>query len=136
MRRGIGGLLILACLFVVLSVTAPAAQVRLRVATLRGPSEPVTAPLMRWDAALQKDTSGEIKVGVFESWSVVSNQQDAYRQVKTGTVDLTLSIVVKDDVPGLQIASFPYAFRGYEDWRKFMDGPAIERMKDEFRQKT
>jgi TRAP-type C4-dicarboxylate transport system substrate-binding protein len=52
----------------------------------------------------------EIKGQVFDAGSVVSNQQDAYSQVKTGTVDLTLSIVVKDDVPGLQIATFPYAF--------------------------
>jgi tripartite ATP-independent transporter DctP family solute receptor len=85
---------------------------------------------------MDKETNGEIKVSVFDSGSVVSNQQDAYSQVKTGTVDLTLSIVVKDDVPGLQIATFPYAFRGYEDWRKFMNGPAVEKMKDEFRAKT
>jgi TRAP-type C4-dicarboxylate transport system substrate-binding protein len=136
MQRGIGRLLVLACLVTVMSVTSTAAQVRLRAATIHGPSQPFTLSLKRWAAAMEKETNGEIKVAVFDSGSVVSNQQDAYSQVKTGTVDLTLSIVVKDDVPGLQIATFPYAFRGYEDWRKFMDGPAIERMKDEFRQKT
>ena len=67
---------------------------------------------------------------------MVSNQQDAYSQVKTGSVDLTLSIVVKDDVPALQIASFPYAFRDYADWRKFMNGPDLQKLKDEFREKT
>jgi TRAP-type transport system periplasmic protein len=136
MRRSIGGLLILAGLFTILSVTSAASEVRLRAATIHSPSQPFTLSLKRWAAAMDKETNGEIKVSVFDSGSVVSNQQDAYSQVKTGTVDLTLSIVVKDDVPGLQIATFPYAFRGYEDWRKFMNGPAVEKMKDEFRAKT
>ena len=48
---------------------------------------------------MDEATEGEIDVAVFDSGSVVSNQQDAYAQVKLGTVDVTLASLVKDDVP-------------------------------------
>ncbi len=120
-----------------LTASAPAfSQTRFRIATIHGPTQPFTLSLKRFATSMERDTNGEIKGQVFDAGSVVSNQQDAYSQVKTGTVDLTLSIVVKDDVPGLQIATFPYAFRSYTDWRKFMNGPDMQKLKDEFRQKT
>ncbi len=136
MINRIGQVLVLLALFGVLIATPAASEVRLRVATIHGPTQPFTLSLRRWAASMERESGGEIKVAVFDSGSVVSNQQDAYSQVKTGSVDMTLSIVVKDDVPALQIATFPYAFRGYADWRKFMNGPDIQKLKDEFRQKT
>lgn len=136
MRQRIGQVLVLASLLGVLFATPAVSEIRLRVATIHGPTQPFTLSLRRWAASMERESGGEIKVAVFDSGSVVSNQQDAYSQVKTGSVDMTLSIVVKDDVPALQIASFPYAFRGYADWRKFMNGPDIQKLKDEFRQKT
>lgn len=136
MRQRIGQVLVLASLFGVLFATPAVSEIRLRAATIHGPTQPFTQSLRRWAASMERESGGEIKVAVFDSGSIVSNQQDAYSQVKTGSVDMTLSIVVKDDVPALQIASFPYAFRGYADWRKFMNGPDIQKLKDEFRQKT
>lgn len=136
MRQRIGQVLVLASLLGVLFATPAVSEIRLRAATIHGPTQPFTLSLRRWAASMERESGGEIKVAVFDSGSVVSNQQDAYSQVKTGSVDMTLSIVVKDDVPALQIASFPYAFRGYADWRKFMNGPDIQKLKDEFRQKT
>ena len=136
MRQRIGQVLVLASLLNVLFAAPAVSEIRLRAATIHGPTQPFTLSLRRWAASMERESGGEIKVAVFDSGSVVSNQQDAYSQVKTGSVDMTLSIVVKDDVPALQIASFPYAFRGYADWRKFMNGPDIRKLKDEFRQKT
>lgn len=136
MRQRIGQVLVLAGLFGVLFATPAVSEIRLRAATIHGPTQPFTQSLRRWAASMERESGGEIKVAVFDSGSIVSNQQDAYSQVKTGSVDMTLSIVVKDDVPALQIASFPYAFRGYADWRKFMNGADIQKLKDEFRQKT
>jgi len=136
MRQRIGQVLVLASLLNVLFAAPAVSEIRLRAATIHGPTQPFTLSLRRWAASMERESGGEIKVAVFDSGSVVSNQQDAYSQVKTGSVDMTLSIVVKDDVPALQIATFPYAFRGYADWRRFMNGPDIQKLKDEFRQKT
>jgi TRAP-type transport system periplasmic protein len=136
MRKAFGIMLALVSVSGVLTVTPAQSEIRFRVATIHGPTQPFTLSLRRFAASMERDSNGEIKGQVFDSGSVVSNQQDAYSQVKTGSVDLTLSIVVKDDVPALQIASFPYAFRGYADWRKFMDGPDMQKLKDEFREKT
>ena len=135
MRNGIGLLLILAGLCG-LFATPAASEVRLRAANIHAASQPYTQALRRFGAALEKESGGEIKVSVFDSGSVVSNQQDAYSQVKTGTVDLTIASIVKDDVPALQISNFPYAFRNYQEWRKYMDGADVQRMKEEFRQKS
>jgi TRAP-type transport system periplasmic protein len=112
------------------------AAVRLRAANIHGPSQPYTLALKRWAEQVDKATGGEVKISVFDSGSVVSNQQDAYSQVKLGTIDATVAIVVKDDVPALQIAAFPYAFRDYPSWRAFMDGPDIQRLTEEFRTRT
>jgi TRAP-type transport system periplasmic protein len=112
------------------------AAVRLRAANIHGPSQPYTLALKRWAEQVDKATGGEVKISVFDSGSVVSNQQDAYSQVKLGTIDATVAIVVKDDVPALQIAAFPYAFRDYSSWRAFMDGPDIQRLTEEFRTRT
>ena len=112
------------------------AEVRIRAANIHAPTQPYTLALKRWGEALGEASAGEIAVAVFDSGSVVSNQQDAYGQVKTGTVDVTLISLVKDDVPELQIASFPYAFTSYEDWRAFMDGEFVQGLMNEFREKT
>lgn len=136
MRKAFGFLLVFSALAGLATASPALSETRLRVATIHGPTQPFTLALRRFAASMERDTKGEVKGQVFDSGSVVSNQQDAYSQVKTGSVDLTLSIVVKDDVPGLQIASFPYAFRSYADWRKFMNGPEMQKLKDEFRQKT
>lgn len=117
--------------------TAPVgAEVKIRAANIHAPSQPYTLALKRWGEQLGEATDGEIDVAVFDSGSVVSNQQDAYAQVKLGTVDVTLASLVKDDVPALQISSFPYAFTSYGSWRAFMDGDYVQQLMDEFREKT
>jgi TRAP-type transport system periplasmic protein len=126
---------VIAGLLVGLPVSGEAA-VRLRAANIHGPSQPYTLALKRWAEQVDKATGSEVKISVFDSGSVVSNQQDAYSQVKLGAIDATVAIVVKDDVPALQIAAFPYAFRDYQSWRAFMDGPDIQRLTEEFRTKT
>jgi len=51
-------------------------------------------------------------------------------------IDATITLVVKDDVPSLQIIAFPYAFKSYESWRNFMDGDFIKAKEDEYLKKT
>jgi tripartite ATP-independent transporter DctP family solute receptor len=128
-------LFVLACGLLAES-TATQAATRLRAANIHGSAQPYTQALKRWAEEVDKATNGEVKIAVFDSGSVVSNQQDSYSQVKLGTVDATISILVKDDVPALQIVAFPYAFRGYEDWRAFMDSPDMAKLMEEFRTKT
>lgn len=112
------------------------AQTKLRAANIHGPTQPYTLALERWAERVAERTGGEVTISVHPSGSVVSNQQDSYSQVRLGTVDATISIAVKDDVPELQLAVFPYAFRSYEEWRSFMDGPQMAQWMDEFREKT
>jgi tripartite ATP-independent transporter DctP family solute receptor len=112
------------------------AEVKLRAANIHAPTQPYTLALKRWGEMLGEQSGGEIEVAVFDSGTVVSNQQDSYSQVKLGTVDVTLASLVKDDVPALQIATFPYAFTSYETWRAFMDGDFVQGLTDEFRERT
>lgn len=133
-RNRLASALIAVAFGILTSTVAEAAN--LRAANIHGPTQPYTLALQRWAEQLQAATNGELTAAVFPSGSVVSNQQDSYSQVKLGTVDVTISILVKDDVPALQIAAFPYAFRTYEDWRTFMDGPEMQKLMEEFRAKT
>lgn len=130
-----------AVLFAVLCLApgaAPAGQrpVTLKAANIHAPSQPYTLALQKWGELLEKETNGQIKVAVFPSGSVVANQLDSYSQVKIGTVDASIMLVVKDDVPGLQIIAFPYAFRDYQSWRDFMDGDFIAAKEKEYLEKT
>ncbi|MCF3933721.1 TRAP transporter substrate-binding protein [Acuticoccus sp. M5D2P5] len=119
-----------------LGLSSADAQTKLRAANIHGATQPYTLALERWSENVAAATDGEITISVHPSGSIVSNQQDSYSQVKLGTVDATISIAVKDDVPELQLAAFPYAFRNYEDWRAFMDGPEMAAWMEEFREKT
>lgn len=121
-----------------LAAPAPvaAADVQLRAAIIHTGSQPYARALCHWDELLREATDGRIAVQVFDSGSVVANQQDSYGQVKIGTVDVTLASLVQDDVPALQIATFPYAFTSYEDWRAFMDSDFVLGLMDEFRERT
>jgi TRAP-type transport system periplasmic protein len=120
----------------VLASEPAAAETRLRAANIHSASQPYSLALKRWAEKVGQATGGEVKISVFDSGSVVSNQQDSYSQVKLGVIDATISSVVKDDVPAMQIASFPYAFRNYADWRAFMDGPEMAKLTEEFRVKS
>lgn len=108
----------------------------LRAANIHAPSQPYSLALDRWAEKLAEASNGELEANTFHAGTVVSNQHDSYSQVKVGSVDLTISAVVGDDVPALQIVAFPYAFRNYEDWRSFMDSEEIAKLADEFRERT
>lgn len=122
------------CLFIPADATA--GQVTLKAANIHAPSQPYTMALVKWGELLSEATDGQIKVAVFPSGSIVANQIDSYSQVKLGTVDASIMLVVKDDVPALQIIAFPYAFKTYQAWRDFMDGDFMAGKMDEYRQKT
>jgi TRAP-type C4-dicarboxylate transport system substrate-binding protein len=127
--------LILAAL--TLAIAPPAhAQIELRAANVHGPNLTQTLALRKWSELLDEATGGEITVRVFDSGTIVSNQQDAYGQVKIGTVDAVLSVAVENDVPALQIPFFPFAFDSYEEWRAFMDSEHMQALYDEFLEKT
>jgi len=120
---------------VFLGATDATAQT-LRAANIHAASQPYSLALDRWAEKLEEATDGELSANTFHAGTIVSNQQDSYSQVKLGSVDVTISTVVADDVPALQIVAFPYAFRNYEDWRAFMDSDEVAELTEEFREVT
>lgn len=120
-----------------LAAASPAqARTELRAANIHNPNQTQTLALRKWGELLDAATGGEITVRVFDSGTIVSNQQDAYGQVKLGSVDVVLSVAVEGDVAALQIPFFPYAFRSYKQWRAFMDSEHMQALYDEFLDKT
>lgn len=112
------------------------AGTKLRAAIIHSSSQTQAKALHKWKELLKEASKGELDVQVFDSGSVVANQQDAFGQVKVGSIDLTLSVAVKDDLPALQIPLLAYAFPSYEAWRSFMDGEEAQKLYDQFREKT
>lgn len=119
----------------VLDATAASAQT-MRAANIHAASQPYSMALSRWAEKLDEATDGELTANTFHAGTVVSNQHDSYSQVKVGSIDVTIAVVVADDVPALQIVAFPYAFRNYDDWRAFMDSERIAELTEEFRELT
>jgi tripartite ATP-independent transporter DctP family solute receptor len=111
-------------------------SINLRVANFHAASQPYSLALKKWVEIVEQKTDGRIKGSVFSGGSVVTSQHDAYAQVKSGTVDATISLTVENDVPELQIIAFPYAFTTYEQWRKFVDGDEMKALEEEFLKKT
>lgn len=110
--------------------------VRLKFANIHAPTQPYSLAMKKWGEGIEKETQGAVTVGTFHAGSACANQPDCFGQIKVGTIDLTISIAVKDDVPALQIVAFPYAFTSYEAWRKFVDGEHVRRLQEEFLRKT
>jgi tripartite ATP-independent transporter DctP family solute receptor len=111
-------------------------QIVLRVANIHAASQPYSLALEKWVELFELETGGQVKGNVFPGGAIVTSQQDSYAQVKTGSVDATISVTVENDVPALQIISFPYAFTSYDQWRSFMDGEEMKELEQEFLDKT
>jgi tripartite ATP-independent transporter DctP family solute receptor len=112
------------------------AATRLKFATIQAPTQPYNLAAKRWGEIIEKETKGDIKVTLYAAGSACSNQQDCHGQLKTGSIDLSVNQVVKDYVAALQVCAFPYAFTSYEAFRKFMDSETVEKLREEFLQKT
>jgi len=132
--------LILFFLFCITLVPANAGAssnpIKLKAAIIHASTQPYALALNKWSELVEARTNGQVTISVFPGGSIVKDQQDSYAKVKSGATDITIGVVVKDDVPELQIIAFPAAFQCYEEWRQFMDGDIVEKYKEEFLQKT
>ena len=110
--------------------------VKLTAALIHAPTQPYSLGLKKWSELVEERTNGQVTVSVFPGASIVKDQQDSYGKVKSGAIDVTVGVVVKDDVPELQIIAFPAAFQCYEEWRLFMDSELVQKKEEEFIEKT
>ncbi|MDE2006836.1 MAG: TRAP transporter substrate-binding protein, partial [Rhodospirillales bacterium] len=102
---------------------AQAAKITLRLATGQAPSHPVNIRANEVIARLAKETGGALEIKLFPN-NQLGSDPDLISQVRSGGVDLInmASSVLATLVPAAAITNLGFAFSGYPEVWKAMDG--------------
>ena len=103
--------------------TARAAKYTLRLATGQAPSHPVNIRAGEAIARLAKATGGALEIKLFPN-NVLGSDPDLITQVRSGGVDMInmASSILATLVPAAAITNLGFAFSGYPEVWKAMDG--------------
>ncbi|HXZ44213.1 MAG TPA: TRAP transporter substrate-binding protein [archaeon] len=80
--------------------------------------------------ALEQSTKGQVKVKVFYSGSLSSNEQELLEMAQSGATDFGIGATtyVLGWAPSFKVFDLPYLFEGVEHFKKVVQGPVGERL--------
>jgi tripartite ATP-independent transporter DctP family solute receptor len=114
-----------------LAGTAQAGEVVLRLGTSQPPTGGFLGETPKVFAdALEQATKGQVKVKVFYSGSLSSNERELLEMAQSGATDFGIGATtyVLGWAPSFKVFDLPYLFEGVEHFKKVVQGPVGERL--------
>jgi tripartite ATP-independent transporter DctP family solute receptor len=106
-----------------------AGQVTLKLATSQPPKGGYLGGMERVFAdELEKATNGQVKVQIFHSGSLSSNEAELAQIAQSGAVDLSIAATtyILGWAPSMKVFDLPYLFQGVAHFKRVVQGPVGE----------
>ncbi|HEX7551410.1 MAG TPA: TRAP transporter substrate-binding protein [Candidatus Methylomirabilis sp.] len=118
---------VLALAWMLAVVPAQAGEITLKLATSQPPKGGYQGEVPKvFGDALEQATKGQVKVKVFHSGSLTSNERELAEMAQSGAVDVSIAATtyILGWAPSMKVFDLPYLFEGVPNFKRFVQGPA------------
>ncbi len=130
--RIVFGIAVLAVAGLIAAVpAAQAGQVTLKLATSQPPKGGFLGETPKVFAdELERATKGQVKVQIFHSGSLSSNEAELFQMAQSGAVDLGIGATtyILGWAPPMKVFDLPYLFEGVGHFKKVVQGPVGQKL--------
>lgn len=119
-------------ILVALSAIGQAAPITLKLAYILTPASPQTKGVFKFADLVDQYTQGQVKVKVYHSGMLGSDERQIMEGMKLGTIDMTNGTVgvLSAFIPKFQVLDMPFLFRDYAHVDKVLDGEIGQELLD------